>query len=101
MKKKTPESKANKGAPKKDQYTVVLEDLRSQFKIFGEGLLGLNQKVETKFSVVEKKLDSHTERMGQILLDLADIKYETKQKVDRQEFARLEKRVIMLERKVK
>lgn len=122
MRKKTPQSKANKGTPKKDQYTVVLEDLRSQFKVFGEGLMGLNHKVEGGFKEINKKLgehsmvldkhgktldrysetlDSHTQMIGQILMDLAEVKHDLKHKVDRQEFARLEKRVIMLERKVK
>jgi hypothetical protein len=33
-----PKSKRTKKEEHRDQYTVVLEDLRSQFKVFGEDL---------------------------------------------------------------
>ena len=87
-------SSNNKKSGKRDQYTVVLEDLRGQFKVFGEAL-----------SVVDKKIDRNTEMTGQIMvdveqlkMDVAEIKHDLKQKVGRDEFARLEKRVLMLER---
>ena len=80
---------------KKDQYTIVLEDLRSHFKVFGEGLMDVKRDLFD----VKKVVNSHTEMIGQILMDLAEIKNDMKQKIDRQEFARLEKRVILLERR--
>lgn len=96
MKKKVARVKAK--SPKRDQYTVVLESIRDNFRAFGEGLSGLGAKVEKGFSEVNKKLDSHTEMIGQLMVDVAEIKHELKQKVGRDEFARLEKRVLMLER---
>ena len=95
---------------------MVLEDLRSRFKVFGEGLMDVHRKLDQHSEILgdhskvlgnhsrvlndhSKTLSSHTEMIGQILTDLAEIKNDRKQKVDRQEFARLEKRVIMLERR--
>ena len=46
---------------------------------------------------VDKKLDSHTEMIGNIMMRLEEIKGEFKQKVDYQDFVRLEKRVVHLE----
>ncbi|MBI3020369.1 MAG: hypothetical protein HYY60_03540, partial [Parcubacteria group bacterium] len=40
---------------KRDQYTVVLEDIRSQFRVFGEGL-----------SYVSDTLDEHTKQFKEI-----------------------------------
>jgi len=102
-------NRSDKNTGNRDQYTVVLEDLRSQFKVFGEGLLGLNQKVDNHTekleSITEKLdnhsaiLDSHTEMIAQIMVNVTEIKHELKQKVDREEFAKLEKRVLMLEQR--
>ena len=97
MKKKTP--KSNKETMIRDQYTVVLEGLRSDFKVFGESLSGLDIKVETSLEKVNQKLDSHTEMIGSLMIDVQEIKNDLKQKVDRNEFAKLEKRVLMLEHK--
>ena len=117
MKKKlVKNTKTSNQSSKKDQYTVVLEDLRSRFKVFGEGLMDVHRKLDQHSEILgdhskvlgnhsrvlndhSKTLSSHTEMIGQILTDLAEIKNDMKQKVDRQEFARLEKRVIMLERR--
>ena len=47
-----------------NKVTVLLEDLRSQFRTFGEGLQLLNNKVdrvEQKVDHVEQKLDTHIE----------------------------------------
>ena len=86
MKKRVP--KKREAGEKRDQYTVVLENIHDQFRVFGDGLLG-----------VHEKLDSHTEMIGQIMTDITDIKNELKEKIARDEFAKLEKRVIILERR--
>lgn len=46
---KTTKEKSYKGT-KRDQYTIVLEDIRHDFRAFGEGLQALDQKVEKGFS---------------------------------------------------
>ncbi|WP_132013073.1 hypothetical protein [Hydrogenispora ethanolica] len=40
------------------QVAVLLEDLRAQFRTFGEGLQLLNQQVEQGFSEVKAELSS-------------------------------------------
>ncbi len=45
-----------------NKVAVLLEDLMSQFRTFGEGLQLLNDKVdrvETKVDKIDKKLDAH------------------------------------------
>jgi hypothetical protein len=47
-----------------NKVAVLLEDLMSQFRTFGEGLQLLNDKVdrvETKVDNLDKKQDTHTE----------------------------------------
>ena len=41
-----------------NRVAVILEDLRSQFKVFGEGLQMVNDKIDR----VETKLDAHIEQ---------------------------------------
>ena len=89
-----------KEVPNRDQYTVVLEDLRSNFRVFGEALAGLSERVDKRFDGIDKKLDSHSEMIAQLMLDVNEIKSDLKQKVNRDEFAKLEKRVIMLEQRL-
>ena len=78
---------------KRDQYTAVLEDVRSNIKVFGEAQSAMRDQLNR----VDKKLDSHTEMIGNIMIRLEEIKSELKQKVDYQDFFRLEKRVVHLE----
>jgi hypothetical protein len=47
----------------RDQYTVVLEDLRSQFKVFGEGLRAVDEKVDR----LDRRVDSRFERVDREL----------------------------------
>ena len=86
--------KKTQNSKKKDQYTVVLEDIRDQFRIFGDLQMGMNEK-----------LDSHTEMIGSLMEDMAIIKTDIefikgdlKKKVDWDHFSALERRVILLER---
>ena len=85
---------------KRDQYTVVLEDIRSHNKAFGESLAALSGKTNDRFDKIDKKLDSHTEMIGNIMIRLEEIKNEFKQKVDYKDFARLQIRVAHLEARV-
>lgn len=40
-----------------NQVAVLLEDLRAQFRIFGEGLQLLNDKVDKGFQEVKEEID--------------------------------------------
>ena len=77
--------------PGKDQYTVVLEDLRSQFKVFGEGLM-----------VVDGKVDRIAKKVGQLEADMQIVKDELAlirhNQVTRDEFKLLQVRVLRLEK---
>jgi len=89
--------KNKKTSSKRDQYTVVLEDIRSHNKVFGETLSAFRDQTKNQFDDMGKKLDSHTEMIGNIMIRLEEIKGELKQKVDYQDFVKLEKRVVHLE----
>lgn len=74
MKKASGKNKGKKlHAPTKDQYTVVLEDLRSQFKAFGESLAMTRdvlteriQRVEERIQKIDVRLQSLEMRMQNI-----------------------------------
>ena len=77
----------------------MLEDLRSQFRVFGEGLSivgdqlhDLNKKVET----MDKKVDKLEKDMVIVKGELAIIRHN---QVTRDEFKLLESRVLALEKK--
>ena len=112
---------SSKNTEKKDQYTVVLENLRSDFKVFDEALMGMNKKMDAGFKRIDERLDnhdkkfikianrfddiddrfdSHSEMLAKIMVDVTEIKGDLKQKVDRKEFAGLERRTLRLERGV-
>ncbi len=101
MKKKVVKTVAKKReSTPRDQYTVVLEDLRSNFRAFGENLSIVRDRVEqvdNRVGNVEKKLDSHTTMIARVMEDVEEIKSGMREKVDRIEFAKLEKRLVVLE----
>jgi len=73
-------------------------------KAIGEKVDFLHEKMDKRFGQadgrfdrIEKRLDSHTEMIGKIMIQLEEIKGELKQKVDYRDFAKLEKRVAQLE----
>lgn len=97
----------NKKTETRDQYTVVLEDLRSNFKVFGEGLSLLNNKVDKmdgRLDGIDGRLDGMDGRLGRVESDLAILKGEVAlirhNQVTRDEFKLLESRVLNLEKKI-
>ena len=96
-----PKSKRTKKEEHRDQYTVVLEDLRSQFKVFGEGLGDVRKTSTSTFEAIgELKEDVSTlkEDMQEVKEELHIIRNELKEKVGRDEFVALESRVKRLEK---
>src|SRR3989344_8344464 len=96
-----------------------IEHVDDRFKVTNEVFVGLNQKLES----IEKTLDSHTERIGELLTDMTIVKSDVKElrvdmmevksdtkdtkffamntfnnKVDKKHFVDLEGRVRILEK---
>ena len=76
------------------------EDFQHKVSAIGEQFSGLNNKIDRidyRVGNVEKKLDSHTVMIGRIMIDVEEIKSGMREKVDRAEFVKLEKRLVILE----
>lgn len=76
-----------------NKVVVILEDLRSQFRVFGEGQEALIKKVDNLI----KEVDILKEDSTIIKAELVHIKSLLTRKVDVEEFDKLEQRVIRLE----
>jgi chromosome segregation ATPase len=63
-------SSVKNSSKKKDQYTIVLEDLRGQFKVFGESLADVKRDVKA----VKKRVDETFEEVGNIKVEITEIK---------------------------
>lgn len=77
----------------RDQYTVVLEDLRSDFKVFGESL----DFVKDKVSRIDERLIKVESDLEILKAEVALIRHN---QVTRDEFKLLESRVLHLENKL-
>jgi archaellum component FlaC len=66
--KSTPHRRAPR-PPSRQAFTVVLEDLRSQFKVFGEALSGVDARVrsmDARLGAVENRLGAVENRLGAV-----------------------------------
>jgi len=95
---------AHTSADLKRYLGALHEEHMGAIKAMGEQFLDVNRKLDG----IDKTLESHTEMIGKLAEDMeivkADIgviKTDLKQKVDRTEFATLERRVARLESKVR
>lgn len=109
-KKKTKQERKN--TKTQDQYTVVLEDLRGQFRVFGESLEYVSdtldqhtvqlQRITERLVHAEARLTSVETRLTSIEAELAFVKEQLAiirhNQVTRDEFKLLETRVARLER---
>ena len=108
----------------KRHISVLQEDFKDQVKIIAEQHEAIISKLdnhEQRLTEIDSKLDNHEQRLTEIdsklgnheqkltkieetlqtiKLDIEFIKHELKQKVGRDEFAALEKRVSLLEAKI-
>ena len=66
-------------------------------KAIGEQYIGLIEHLDKRFNQVDQKLNSHTEMIGKIMIQLEEVKGELKQKVSYRDFTKLETRVAHLE----
>jgi predicted nuclease with TOPRIM domain len=97
---------------KKDRYTVVLEQLNSQFKVFGENLAGFRSEVKKRLDKLEENQEVTLEylfkiddRLNEIERELRDIKAELEKidesKIDKRKFQFLKKKVQEIEKELK
>ena len=70
-----------------DHVTTILEDIQDQFKAFGEGQ-----------EILTEKVDEISERLIRVEDDVVEIKHRLSQKVDLDDFQKLEKRMMKLEK---
>ena len=68
---------------------ALIEHVDDVFKITNEEIRGIHQKLEP-----------HTQMLGQIMMDVEQIKFDLKQKVSYDDLAKLEKRVARMEIKL-
>jgi hypothetical protein len=58
------------GARKKEDalagFTVVLEDIRSQFRVFGEALQGIRETMDARFGAVDSRFDAVDRRFDAV-----------------------------------
>jgi peptidoglycan hydrolase CwlO-like protein len=87
------------------EYT---EEVKRHISILKEDVDGRVQTIGEQYGSIDKKLDSHAEAITEVKEDIAIIKMDIefikagiKQKVDVEEFSALEKRVAILESKLK
>lgn len=85
-------------SPSERHFGMILEDIYPKLDLVVKGHQGLDKKID----IVDKKVDGLHEEMNykfELVLDeLRLIRNELKEKVSRDEFALLEKRVIALEK---
>ncbi len=91
---------------KVDDHSLAVGEIKRHMSALGEEYQGRLDGVIEQFGGINKKLDrltntseSHTEMIGKMMVQLQVISSDMKQKVDLQQFARLEKRVVLLEAK--
>jgi len=93
-------------------FGVILEDIDSKLQSTAEGIMMLNEKVDRhheefndfkkevdyKFDVVFERFEQIDQRFDEVTGELRVIRNEVKEKVGRDEFILLEKRVSNLEK---
>ena len=94
MKKRETKKKDFKAVTSSDSHTkeikhyigIVVEEFQHRVSAIGEQFLGLNEK-----------LDSHTEMIARLMIDVEEIKVNMREKIGRDEFNKLEIRLVTLE----
>ena len=106
-----------KNSEKRDQYTIVLEDIRDQFRAFGDNLqlarndlTGIHKKLDSHSETLKSHtqileghtqiLEGHTQMIGQLMVDMQEVKYELKKRPTFDDLKMIEKRVSRLEVKI-
>ena len=69
--KKAPSTSAPGG---EHTFAVVVEQLRGEFKVFGEALGGLRQQMTDGFEAVDRRFARVEHELGEVKRDLGDMK---------------------------
>lgn len=91
--------KASKKTPKMypgDHVLAMFEEIKDQFMAFGEG----QQLISDEVKGLTVKVEEINERLIRVEDDVVEIKHRLSEKVDRDEFNKLEKRMVKLEKLV-
>jgi hypothetical protein len=82
-------------------YTMHNDDMKRYVGAISEEfqsrLDGVIEVVNGRFDGIDKRLDAHTEIIGHVMEDISEIKFDLKKKVSYDDFAKLEKRVVIME----
>lgn len=103
---------ATKKAEKKtfgfNEVMSLLESMNDGIKVISEqygGVVLRLDKIDARLDTMDDRLDKMDNRLGRLEVkvdklqdDMVEVKYELKNKVDRDDFKKLEKRVVKLER---
>ena len=81
---------------KKQRFEVLLEEIQSEVHVIAEQSVAHAEKME----IMDGRMDRMENDISVIKLDIEFIKNDLKQKVNRDEFAALERRLSLLENKV-
>jgi chromosome segregation ATPase len=65
---------AKRAAHEVHGFTVILEDLRSQFAVFGEALQGLREHIDTRFEQVDRRFEQVDAQFADIHRELGLVK---------------------------
>ncbi len=87
---------------------AVTEDFQHRVSAIAEQFLSLNEKIDKNTEMLNEKidrsteilnmkLDVHTEMIGHLMIDMEEVKTGLQQKVSRDEFNKLESRLVLLE----
>jgi hypothetical protein len=104
------ETKKNSKTYSSDHVEVILENLKEKFELFGEQQQFLvigqkelkqgQQEICSRLDTLEIKFDGLESKFDNMQEDITEIKHKLSEKVDREEFNKLEKRFIKVERLV-
>jgi len=103
MKKNT--IKIKKSATNRESHTeeikryigALSEDFQHGLSAVAEQVSGLNEKLDMEMKKVNAKLDTHTEMIGGMAVDIQEIKNVLEEKADKKSVALLEGRVSRIE----
>jgi DNA anti-recombination protein RmuC len=88
----------------KKYIAINTEDFQDRLSAVAEQFIGLNEKLDAttktlseRIDLANEKLDSHTVMIGRLMIDMEEVKVGMREKVGRDEFNKLETRLVTLE----